>query len=53
MTVVAEELSEYCDLTVHADGIWIGGGSLGLGIVFTGVSMGGKVLTLEDNVRQN
>ena len=53
MTVVTEELSEYCDLTVRADGIWVGGGSLGLGIVFTGVSMGGKVRTLEDDLRQN
>jgi len=49
MTVVAGDLSKHCDLSVYADSIWLGGGTIGLGVVFEGVSMGGKVRTPEDN----
>ena len=49
MTVVAEDLSKHCGLDVYADSIWIGGGFIGLGIVFKGVSMGKKVRTPEDD----
>jgi len=49
MTVVAGDLSKHCDLNVYADSIWIGGGFMGLGMVFKGVSMGEKARTPEDD----
>ena len=49
MTLVAQDLSDFCGLTVYADRIWTGGGCLGLGMVFTGVSMGDEVRTPEDS----
>jgi len=47
VTVVAEDLSKHCDLDVYADSIWIGGGTMGLGMVFKGVSMGKKSAPLK------
>lgn len=38
-----------CGLTVYADKIWAGSGCFGLGMVFTGVSMGNRVRTSEDS----
>ena len=49
MTVVAADLSKHCDLTVYADKIWVGGGCVGLGMVFMGVNMGDDVRTPEDD----
>ena len=49
MTVVAEDLSKDCGLAVYADNIWIGGRTMGLGMVFKGDSMGGNVRTPEDD----
>ena len=49
MTVVSEDLSKHCGLTVYADSIWVGGGCMGLGMVFTGVSIGDNVRTPEDD----
>ena len=51
MTVVAADLSEHCGLTVCADRIWVGGGCVGLGMVFTGVNMGDDVRTPDDDKR--
>lgn len=49
MTVVARDLSDACGLTVYADSIWVGGGCIGLGMVFTGINMGDNVRTPEDD----
>jgi len=49
MTVVARDLSGLCGLTVYVDRIWVGSGCFGLGMVFTGVSMGDHVRTPEDD----
>ena len=51
MTVVARDLSDLCGLTVYADRIWVGSGCFGLGMVFTGVSMGDHVRTPEDSAK--
>ena len=40
MTIVAKDLSKACGLHVYADRIWIGGGCIGLGMVFAGLEMG-------------
>lgn len=49
MTIVARDLSDACGLTVCADRIWVGGGCIGLGMVFMGISMGNNARTPEDN----
>lgn len=49
MTVVTEDLSKDCGFNVYPDSIWIGGGRMGLGMVFMGVSMGNKIRTPEDD----
>ena len=40
MGVVARDLSETCGLPIFADQIWVGGGSIALGLVFMGIFMG-------------
>ena len=49
MSVVAKDLSDACGLTLYADSIWVGGGSIVLGMVFTGISMGDNNRTPEDD----
>ena len=49
MTIIAVDLSKDCGLDVYADSIWVGSGHLGLGMVFTGNSMGENVRTPEDD----
>jgi len=49
MTVVARDLSDACGLTIYADRIWTGGGCIGLGMVFMGISMGDNLRTPEDD----
>jgi len=49
MTVVADNLSKHCSLNVYADSIWVGGGYMGLGMVFKGVSMGDNICNPEDD----
>lgn len=49
MTVVADDLSKHCGLNVYADCIWVGGGCSGLGMVFTGNSIGHDLRTPEDD----
>jgi len=49
MTVVARDLSDTCGLTIYADCIWTGGGCIGLGMVFMGISMGNNLRTPEDD----
>jgi len=49
MTVVARDLSNDCGLTVYVDRIWTGGGCIGLGMVFMGISMGNNLRTPEDD----
>ena len=49
MTIVARDLSANCGLTVYADRIWVGGGCIGLGMVFMDESMGDEVHAPEDD----
>ena len=49
MAVIARDLSDVCGLPVYADRIWVGGGCLGLGMVFMRNSMGATVRTPEDD----
>jgi len=48
MAIITEDLSKHCDLNVYADSIWVGGGCVGLGMVFKGASMGDNIRTPED-----
>jgi len=49
MTVVARNLSNACGLAIYADRTWTGGGCIGLGMVFMGISMGDNLRTPEDD----
>lgn len=49
MTIVARDLSDDCGLPVYADRIWVGGGCIGLGMVFMGNFMGDDDRTPEDD----
>ena len=49
MSVVAKDLSDDCGLAIFADRIWVGGGSIALGMVFEGIHMGVDNRTPEDD----
>jgi hypothetical protein len=49
VNVVAQDLSNFCGLTVYADRIWTGGGCIGLWMVFMGNYMAPDIHTPEDD----
>lgn len=53
MDALAEELSNNCDLPLHAIPLWVGSHYTGYGIVFFGDSMAPKQRTPEDTEKLN
>jgi len=49
MSVVAQDLSDACGLSLFADSIWVGGGSIALGMMFKGISIRVDNRTPEDD----